>query len=374
MSLALKFGAEVLGAATTLRIQQTGEAPDVRESWRVELQVEAATPAALETTLQSLRDAQGTTDDVKLVAGMTDVRTLEVADCRTGPVLTTIDESDASPGEAHNRRRVVLTFDATLQDAAVAVQSNTLTLVVRNEAGKPGVLHHSGKAILRRGETPADHEASVLPPLAAGYRRVKRLVTRDASEPSVVYEIEDEQVFAALPGGVEDGHYVVTDSQDADGRVVRTISGFFAGAYAKARALELRPGDALLEARVSEDPFTRRVDFEFREAVADRDAIARAESLTFTTTRRVIDHALLDTSLPAYRQQIGAPQTEVIQEGSAVGHGRHPSPPAVRFNADLIERKVHYSVPHPALPADRRWVTNWRYVSRTRAAAIESTP
>lgn len=373
MPLTLQFGDDTLGAATTLRIQRTHEAPHTRESWRIELPIDGAAPAALEAALQSFRHLQGSTGDVKLVSGATSVRALSAADCRSGPVLTTIDESDAAPGVAHNRRRLTLTFEATLQDAATAIQSGESVARVRLVAGLPAVLVHTGRAVLRRGESPADHESAVVPEPASGWRRVKQIVTRDAAEPSLAYEVEDEQVFSALPGGVEDGHYIVTDALDADGNTVRTISGFFTGVNARARAIELRPGDTLIDARVSENPFTRRVDFQYRETLSDSDAVSRAESLTFTTTRRVVDHALLDAALPAYRQVVGAPQTEIVQEGSAVGHGRHPSPPPVRFPADLLERRVSYSLPHPQLPADRRWMTTWRYLCRTRSAT-EGTP
>ena len=375
MSLTLKFGTESLGVVTQLRVEQSDTAPETRVIWRVELVLDAATPEALEALQQAIREAQATAADLKLLDGASEVRSLPSADCRHGPTLKVIAESDTSPGEPHNRRKLTLTFEALLQDAAAAVQSNKSVMQVRHAAGAPATLVHSGKAILRSGENPADHETSVLPAQVNGYRRTLATTTRDVNEPSITYEVEDEQVFTALPGGVDDGHYIVTDSLTEQGVVVRTISGFFVGISARARAEERRPADdKLLEARVSENPFTRRVDFEFRESVAHSDAVARTESLSFTTTRRVVDHALLNPALPAYRQQIGAPQTEVIQEGSAVGDGRHPSPPPVRFAADLIERRVHYSVPHPALPADRRWVTTWRYVSRTRAATVESTP
>jgi hypothetical protein len=116
------------------------------------------------------------------------------------------------------------------------------------------------------------------------------------------------------------------------------------------------------------------VDFEFAELTEQASALALAESLTFTTTRRVIDHPLLDTALPAYRQQVGALQTEVIQEGSAIGNGRHASPPVPRFATDLIERHVHYSMPHPGQSAERRWVTTWRYVSKGRSVIAAINP
>jgi hypothetical protein len=63
-----------------------------------------------------------------------------------------------------------------------------------------------------------------------------------------------------------------------------------------------------------------------------------------------------------------------VQQGRASGDNRHPAPPPPRYAADLVERSVQYSVPHPALPADRRWLTTWRYVSRSRGALLPQLP
>ncbi|MCA8936357.1 MAG: hypothetical protein KDB68_09120 [Planctomycetes bacterium] len=364
--LTLKFGNNELGVAHKLAVTVAGEAPETIERWQVELLVEEPTPTLLEHTLQALRDAHDTQGPISLLHDGSVVRARAVGDCRVGPTLANVTEHDAAPGEAHGQRRVTLEFSATLQDANAAVQSHVASVRSIQPAAQPAQVVTEGRIVLRGGEDPADHE-TLLPDVAEGFRRIRQTTTRDATVPSLVYETLDEQVFRALPGGVDDGHYVVCDSIGREGRPLRTISGFFVGASAKARALELRAGDdRLIAQRVDENPFTRRVDFEFVEWTDGSQSVAALETLSFTTTRRVIDHPLLDDALPAYRQQIGVPQTEIVQEGSAVGAGRHPSPPAPRFNADLIERRVQYSLPHPELPADQRWVTTWRYVSRGR--------
>jgi hypothetical protein len=362
----------VLGTVRVLTVTQETATPERHEGWKVDLDAEAATPAALEASLAVIRALQNTVGALQLTDCGVVVRTLAVADCRVGPLFQSMREHDAAPGDTHNRRRLTLHFHATLQTAS-AVQSHTFTVRVVNAAGEPQSIVTTGRAVLHSGEDPAAYEATILPVPAAGFRRVRQVVTRDAVAPSLDYEVEDEQVFTALPGGVEDGHYVISEQLTSDGRSLRTISGFFVGVGAKSRALELRPlSDA--GSRIAENPFTRRVDFEFSELLESANGLALTESLTFTTTRRVIDHPLLDTALPAYRQQVGAPQTEVIQEGSAIGNERHATPPAPRFAADLIERRVQYSLPHPALPAERRWVTTWRYVSKGRAAIATTTP
>jgi hypothetical protein len=366
MSLILQFGVNVLGAAASLAVSREAAAPESAETWRVELDIEAVTPAALEPAIAAIRALQGTQAGLQLLYGGAPVRTLAVAGCRLGPVLHGLREHDLVPDDAHNLRRLTLEFRATLQTAS-AVQSHDFVVSAIMAAGAPARLLIRGRAVLHAGEDPATHEAMLLPAIPAGYRRARLATTRDALGPTLEYEAQDEQVFTALPGGVDDGHYVISEHVTADGRALRTLAGFFVGVGARSRALELRPPDERIAAsRVSENPFTRRVDFEFTELGASDGTLALTESLTFTTTRRVIDHPLLDTALPAYRQQVGSPQTEVVQEGSAIGSGRHATPPAPRFAADLIERRVHYSLPHPGLAAERRWVTTWRYVSRGR--------
>lgn len=370
--LTLQFASTVIGAVRALTVTQETASPDRHEDWKVELDVDAATPGALEASLGAIRALQGTVAALLLSDCGVVVRTLAVPDCRVGPVLQNLREQDASPGEALNRRRLTLQFRATLQTAS-PIQSHTFTVRGVVAAGETERTITVGRAVLHSGEDPGAHEAAILPALASGFRRVRQVVTRDAAAPSLDYEVHDEQVFTALPAGVDDGHYVVSEQLTTDGRSLRTISGFFVGAGAKSRALELRPANEA-NSRIAENPFTRRVDFEFSELVETASGLALTESLTFTTTRRVIDHPLLDTALPAYRQQVGAPQTEVVQEGSAIGNGRHASPPAPRFAADLLERRVQYSLPHPALPAERRWVTTWRYVSKGRAVIAAITP
>jgi hypothetical protein len=370
--LTLQFGSTVLGAVRVLTVTQE-TADDARhEDWKVEVDAEGATPAGLEASLTAIRALQHAVAALQISDCGTVVRLLAIADCRVGPTFQSLREHDPAPGDAHNRRRLTLQFHAVLQTAS-AVQSHTFTVRAIAAAGEPQRTITTGRAVMHSGEDPAAHEAAILPAVPSGFRRVRQVATRDTAGPSLDYEVQDEQVFTALPSGVDDGHYVISEQLTPDGRSLRTISGFFVGAGAKSRALDLRPAEGA-GSRITENPFTRRVDFEFTELVEGAGGLAMTESLTFTTTRRVIDHPLLDLALPAYRQQVGAPQTEVVQEGSAIGNGRHASPPAPRFAADLIERRVQYSLPHSALPAERRWVTTWRYVSKGRVAIAAITP
>lgn len=358
--LILQFDNEALGAATAFDWRRTAAADGDVEVWTLTLEPQAATADALEDTLASLRAKIGATGDLALG----DSRTLAQADCREGPTLIRVDEADPAPGDVHGKRRLRLTFEATLQDSSQAVQHHAATQRVITQAGALITLQTRGRIVLRNGEDPALHESEIVPP-GAGCRRVRSAITRDASR--LEYETEDEQVFTPLPSGVDDGHYVISESRDAEGRLIRTLSGFFTGPGARAQALALGG-----EGVIRENPFTHRVDFELREAISDGGHLALTETLSFTTTRRVVDHPLLAAGAPAYRQVIGGPQTEIIQQGSAHGEQSHPSPPPPHYAADLIERQVHYSVPSPNQPPEQRWQTRWRYVSRatTEVAAL----
>jgi hypothetical protein len=282
------------------------------------------------------------------------------------------------PEAVHGPCRVELALEATLQDAASVVQSHRFTVRRAAVAGAPARLVVHGRVLLRAGEDPAAHEATVIAAPAPGFRRLRQVTTRDTAAPALDYEAEDEQVFSLLPAGVDDGHVIRALVITPEGNRVQVTGGFFAGPGALARALELQPSNAL-HARVTNNEQSRRVDFEFHELLSrplHAGLLARAETLSFVTTRRVIDHALLGPGLAAWRQQVGAAITEITQEGSAVGETAHPSPPAPLYPADVIERRVEYSFPDAAAPADRRFVTRWRIrmrgVSERPATAPEA--
>ncbi len=366
--LTINFSSQSIGPVSHIDWKREGD----HEQWHLTIEVQAATPDLLEQSLSELRGLIDTEGDLALLAGGDIMRQLDVAECRNGPRLARMDEIDSAPGDAHGLRKVRLHFEATLQDAGQAIQSHTATITVIRNAGAAEQLRTRGLIVLRRGEDPAAHEAAIAA-APGGFRRIATTITRDISEPSLAYELEDEQVFSPLPAGVDDGHYVISEARDAEGRATRTLAGFFIGAGALSQALALAPPGA--DRVIRQNPFTRRVDFEFREFVTDADGIAvSVESLSFTTTRKLIDHPLLAAGAPAYRQEIGAAQTEVVQQGRASGDARHVAPPPPRYAADLVARSVQYSVPHPALPADRRWVTTWRYVSRSRGALLPQLP
>jgi len=371
MTLTLQLGNEPLGAVETFELRRAFAPDGATETWMATLALNAPTPALAEQAVAALQDRVGESGPASLKAGEGAIRALD--GCRHGPRLAAVKALAPMPEAAHGTRRVQLTIEATLQEGVQSVQSHALTVQAVHVAGAPQRLIARGRIILRAGEIPALHEGEVAPP-AAGFRRVRSAITRDAAEPALDYEVEDEQVFAPLPAGVSDGQVIRTLHVAPDGRRVQVTSGFFAGPGALARAQELQPAGAS-EVRLRENPHARRVDFEFHELLqAAAGVLARSESVSFATIRRVVDHALLAPGLPVYRQQIGAPFSEITQEGSAAGASAHPAPPSPMFAADLIERRVQYSVPDGALPPERRWVTTWRYLMRTRAETAAVAP
>ena len=378
MSATLYFGATLVGAVERLEVSVQGHAEGDRESWRVTVPVIAATPSALEQQVQTLEAALATPADLVLKHADLTIRSLVLADCRAGPSAAKIEVVGHGGDSAHPGKSVRLRFDAIRQDSQAAIQSNLSTVEVQTRAGQPDRLVIKGRAILRAGEAPEDHEGAVVPALASGYRRTRTIVARDTQAPSVEYEVEDEQVFRALPADVEDGHYYRSVASGSDGRPVSVTAGFFVGTGAKARALELSPdSSSLLSSNIKEDAFARRVDFEFVEAIPESgagDVLPLRETLSYTTTRRVVDHAVLQPGAPAYRQEIGSPFTELIQEGRAFGRGRHVAPPIPRHTSDVIERRVKYSFPSNSLPPAQRFETRWRYVVRSVGTLATAAP
>lgn len=376
MQLTLQLGATALSAISSLDVSSTHDPEGATERWRAQLVLSAPTPALAEAALAALQARVGETGGLKLLAGATILRELATSDCRHGPRLVSVNADSPMPEAAHGPRHVELMLEATLQDADNAVQSHKFTVSLLRVAGAPERLVTRGRLILRAGESPASHEATAIAAPATGMRRVRTATTRDTAVPSLEYETEDEQVFAPLPAGVDDGHVIRALVITPEGRRVRVTSGFFAGPGAQARAFELQPAGAL-HARVAHNEQLRRVDFEFHELLSQplhAGLLARTETLSFVTTRRVIDHALLGPGLPAWRQQVGAAVTEITQEGSAAGETSHPAPPNPLYPADVTERRVSYSFPDAALPADRRFVTHWRILMRARAERPATTP
>jgi hypothetical protein len=212
--------------------------------------------------------------------------------------------------------------------------------------------------------------------LLEGTQTVRELATADCDYGPVLESVEarDDQpgeaqgtlhvklrfvgrLQSGLPGGVSDGHYTVTDTVESDGTRTRTTAGFFVGPGALAQANALRPTQPE-RVELKRDEFHARVDFKFVELLAEGELAAFAESVTFHTARRVVDHPLLGPGLPAWRQEIGAPQTTVIQQGEATGVSEHPQAPQPRYPALLLEREVTYSLPTAGFH------TRWRYLMR----------
>jgi hypothetical protein len=115
---------------------------------------------------------------------------------------------------------------------------------------------------------------------------------------------------------------------------------------------------------------TVNLDFEATLQAPSSEAltVSRSESISTTTKRRIVELPVLAPNVPAWRQEIGAPMFEVIQEGEASG-ADYPSPQPPLYSAELFERSVKFST-----ASDH--VTRWRYVMRpsTYVPAKAPTP
>ena len=116
----------------------------------------------------------------------------------------------------------------------------------------------------------------------------------------------------------------------------------------------------------------RTVNLEFEatlQALASEAApVSRTESIATTTKRRIVELPVLAPNVPAWRQEIGAPMFEVIQEGEA-GGADYPLPQPPLYLADVFERRVVYA-------RESQCLTRWRYVMRpsTYVPAKAPTP
>lgn len=116
----------------------------------------------------------------------------------------------------------------------------------------------------------------------------------------------------------------------------------------------------------------RTVNLEFeaalQNAAPEAAPVSRTESISTTTKRRIVELPVLAPNVPAWRQEIGAPMFEVIQEGEASG-ADYPPPSPPLYPAELFERSVKFST-------QSDYVTRWHYVMRpsTYVPAKAPTP
>ncbi|MEE9310976.1 MAG: hypothetical protein V3V10_01060 [Planctomycetota bacterium] len=330
--------------------------------WNLTLENAKATADGRQALIESLSALAGSDVDASIEVNGESLADLSITGSRIGPRIAAVSRAD--DGDVHSSNAVKLSIEAHLQNAANDVQSSELRTraVVSQGIAK---LITDLRVTLKRGEDPDNHLASLTPAVLSGFVRRELIVKTDAPESSLEIQTTDERIFQHLPTNVDDGHYTISTASSEKGSV-RRIKGFFMGIGAKANMLQLRPVNCIKDI-ITEDEFTRRVDFEYECETGSGHEMS--ESLTFTTTRRVIDHPVLG-NFPAVRQVIGQPYMEVTQEGLASDVSKYPSPAAPIFPTDLIERKVHYA---PARQGQSR-VTSWVYRFRGRALLPEIRP
>lgn len=347
-----------------------------RETWALKGTLTAQSPDALTALRDSLESAlNGPVLTLTLSSGDTTLRTLDATGTLLPPHVTELRFDPPDPAKLHPS----VTYTAKVE-------------AVRESAWQPPVgpieskltfgYSASGLATLTTevsGRVPPGTSEDDIPALFAiavplGMRRTESRITLHANG-TASHRATDTEVARALPSGVTDGNVTTTILRGADGRLRRIVEGHFTGPSAANRAREQRPASLpLLAESVTEDPFTRRVDFRF-EVLAD-DAVnisirGHSESISYTERRRMVELPLLAPSLPPHRQEIGAPAMDVLQRGSATGTGHHPAPAAPLFPDDVIEREVSYSpvsgsAQRPSGNAPRE--TTWRYLMRPQHA------
>lgn len=368
-SLTVAYGTFAFPVSPALTITRSAldiesEGGGTRETWRVLGIVRGATPQALEAARMAAQTALAVAgQSLQFKRGANVLRAIAPQSCRVTPRLSELRWDATDKAEFHGESAFTAVFEAIVHDNDQTVQHLVLTTTQVEDRGGRLTLITEGSASLRNDVSDEAAIGALTPPLADGFARVEsRFVLRP--EHRADFRMTDEAVYEALPGGVRDGHFVRTFARDAQGRPILTVAGFFIGELAVQRALELRPSSSqLIDESISENPFERRADFRFVSypVIGESPALRILEQVTFIETRRVVDHKPKAPGTPTYRQETGAPDVRVIQEGAAIGTTAHPSPPTPLFPDDVLEREVRYLLPPPGGdPAPLE--TRWRYV------------
>lgn len=358
----LEINGTAIATLSSFKQEQRQSDRDTVIRWSILLKNTGITADTRQQLVDTLAALAGQDVNAKLILGHTTVAEISIDGSRFGPRIVAVSKLDEA--EVHSEGCVKLTIEARVQDSTSILQWSTIQTSTKISQGIL-TIHRRVEAQLKRGEDLDSHVETYTPSALTGYVRREIRTTTSSEDSSIHIETMDEQSFQNLPANIEDGHYTISISQTEQGSFKR-IKGFFMGKDAMAQALKLRPVSCI-EEDLTEDEFTRRIDFTF--TCRSEFEHEMSDSLTFTTIRRVIDLPVLGR-YPSVRQEIGQPYMEITQEGMASEISDYPSPAAPKFPTDLIERKVHYA---PARSGQSR-VTSWFYRFRSRGVLAESRP
>jgi hypothetical protein len=182
-------------------------------------------------------------------------------------------------------------------------------------------------------------------------------VSQDAStarwratlELSAASQLDVQQAVAALEGKLA-GEGALEVREDAV--QLRVLSpGMCASGPRLARRNAVESDDALAHP-------VRTVSLEFEATlqmtIAEATPASRNESISTTMKRHIVELPVLAPNIPAWRQEIGAPSFEVLQEGEARG-ADYPAPQPPLYATEVFERTVRFT-------REAECVTRWRYV------------
>jgi len=349
--------------------------PALKETWTLKGTLNAASPEQL----AELRDAfeAALHDDaleLTLANGSDTLRSLDPSDPLTPSRCVDLKYDAHDPARLHTSLAFTARVEATIAAPWSADQApaETRTTFGTSAAGLATITTELA-APIPPGTSEQDALALLAIALRPGMRRTEsRIVIR--TDNTTTHRAIDEEIATALPTGVTDGHVSTTMLRASDGRMRQVIEGHFTGVNAAARARELRPtAQPLLAESVTENPFTRRVDFRYETLANDglNTLIhGQSESISFTERRRIIELALLSPTAPPHRQEIGPPRMEIVQRGEATGTRQHPEPAPPLHPADVVEREVEYSPLGPQGSRRTPPVTRWKYVMRPEESTI----
>ncbi|MBI4567158.1 MAG: hypothetical protein HY719_02040 [Planctomycetes bacterium] len=380
MSLTIRYGDATyaihpeFAALREPQSPQPGEPHLIRVRWTFAGTALADGAAALRAARESLLAALTPAGrDLVLTEGGVEADRIDAASAVEGPRLASIEFPRALPGAY----RAGLDFHAVMEALLPAGEGDNKVEGYRlraetDDAGRETLIKE-GRIDVTDAANLAAHHAAADPGVPNGWQRTAQGSETAGDGRRVDYRFENRRAFRDLPAGVLSGGYARAESAEGGARRV-TLSGLFFGPLARQAAEALRPAGAgvVVEESLEVNEFDRSARFRY---VSDEPAAAAngagagdllrfSETFRFATRRTFVDHRPLRRGAAPYRQEIGGPVYEVIQEGEAAGARAWPAPSAPLSEGDLLEQEVRYDAPLPgaagaANPA--AYPVRWRY-------------
>ena len=337
----------------------------VSENWRLKGYLAGNTATALNTLIANFNAAFGNDEqDLILKQGALTLLSLTASECWKSPKILKskiyADDENGAPFTQYVK------FELEIYGFKPEKVGNVLSeqcSMKFSEDSKKKV----SKTVEGEFKAAAGYQASVLldtvlPAVAAGFRRVEKTYKTDSDDTVLQYKIIDETEFSPLPSGVFDGYIVETEEYSDKGNY-KLMQGVFYGPQAKEQALALKPVKALVDMKISENAQEQKVEFEYRQQIeaCGNGMLRKYQRISYQTKLSFKDLKLISPNSADIRQLLGNPDFFIVQEGKAEKANSYPSPEKPSLPADVIDRKITYEYPEGS-GEQKIYVTSWYYL------------